>query len=79
MVQDTIRLSIPITLLADVLAGLTLREKYQLLEILETQIAEAEEEAWEKDPTTRNAIHEARIAYQTGQYITIDEYGKNQS
>jgi len=79
MIQDTIHLSIPITLLADVLAGLPLREKYQLLEILETQIAEAEEEAWEKDPMIRNQIQEARAAYQTGQYVTLDEYVKNQS
>lgn len=79
MVQDAIRLSIPLNLLTEVFANLTLREKYQLLEILETQIAEAEEEAWEKDPTVRREIHEARVAYQTGQYMTIDEYVKNQS
>jgi hypothetical protein len=49
MMQDMIRLSIPMDLLAKAFASLTLREKYQLLEILETQIAEAEEDDWEKD------------------------------
>lgn len=51
----------------------------QLLEILETQIAEAEEETWETDAAIRYEIHEARTAYQAGDYTTIDEYVKNQS
>ena len=77
--QDMIRLSIPTNLLAEAFAGLTLREKYQLLEILETQIAEAEEDSWEKDASVRSEIREARTAYNTGDYVTIDEYVKNQS
>ena len=76
--QDVIRLSIPTDLLAKAFAGLTLREKYQLLEILETQIAEAEEDSWEKDASVRSEIREARTAYNTGDYVTIDEYVKNQ-
>lgn len=79
MTHDTIQLSIPLDLLATAFAGLTLREKYQLLEILEMQIAEAEEETWEKDVAIRHKIHEARAAYQAGDYMTIDEYVKNQS
>lgn len=79
MTPDTIQLSIPLDLLAKAFAGLTLREKYQLLEVLETQIAETEEETWETDATIRQEIHEARVAYQAGDYMTIDEYVKNQS
>lgn len=79
MTQDTIQLSIPFDLLAKAFAGLTLREKYQLLEILETQIAEAEEETWETDGAIQQEIHEARVVYQAGDYMTIDEYVKNQS
>lgn len=78
MTQDTIHLSIPLDLLAQAFAGLPLREKYQLLEILETQIAEAEEETWETDAAIQQAIQEARVAYQAGDYMTVDDYVKNQ-
>jgi hypothetical protein len=41
---------------------------------LDEQIAQAEEEAWEQDPTVQAEIREARAAYQAGDYVTIDEY-----
>ena len=48
--------------------------KRRLSELLNEQIAQSEERAWERDPTVRAEIREARAAYQTGDYMTIDEY-----
>jgi hypothetical protein len=46
----------------------------RLWELLEEQIAQAEEEAWEQDPTVQAEIREARAAYRSGDYVIIDEY-----
>jgi len=46
----------------------------RLWELLEEQLAQAEEEAWEQDPTVQAEIREARAAYQAGDCVTIDEY-----
>jgi hypothetical protein len=56
------------------LAELSLRDKFRLWELLDEQIAQAEEEAWEQAPTVQAEIREARAAYQAGDYVTIDEY-----
>jgi len=49
-------------------------DKRQLWELLDEQIAQSEERAWEHDPTVQAEIREARAAYQTGDYMTVDEY-----
>ena len=49
-------------------------EKYLLLELLSEQIAQVEEELWEQTPIVQAEIQEARVAYQSGNYMTIDEY-----
>jgi len=49
-------------------------DKRQLWELLDEQIAQPEEKMWEQDPTVQDEIREARAAYQTGDYMTIDEY-----
>ncbi len=38
------------------------------------QISQAEEDAWEQDPTVLAEIREARAAYEAGDSLTIDEY-----
>jgi len=63
------------TLLASVVR-LELPEKLRLRRLLEEEIAQAEEEAWDEDPTVRAEIREARAAYAAGDYITLDEYMK---
>jgi len=42
--------------------------------MLEEEISQAEEDLLEEDPTVLAEIDEARIAYQNGDYQTIDEY-----
>jgi hypothetical protein len=74
MAQESVRLLIPFESLVDSVARLSLRDKLRLWELLDEQIAQAEEEAWEQDPTVQAEIREARAAYQAGDYVTIDEY-----
>ena len=74
MAQESVSLLIPFESLVDSVAGLSLRDKLRLWELLEEQIAQAEEEAWEQDPTVQAEIREARAAYEAGDHVTIDEY-----
>lgn len=74
MAQDTVKLVIPFESLVESVVGLSLEDKRRLWELLEEQIAQTEEEAWEQDPTAQAEIQEARDAYQAGDYVTIDEY-----
>ena len=48
--------------------------KRRLSELLNEQIAQSEERAWEHDPTVRAEIREARAAFKAGDYMSIDEY-----
>ncbi len=74
MAQEGVRLLIPFESLVDSVTELSLRDKLRLWELLDEQIAQAEEEVWEQDPTVQAEIREARAAYQAGDYETIDEY-----
>ena len=75
MAQESARLLIPFESLVDSVAELSLRDKLRLWELLDEQIARAEEEAWEQDPTVQAEIREARAAYQAGDYLTLDPSG----
>jgi hypothetical protein len=74
MTQETVKLSISVETLTDCLTQLGLKDKLRLWELLDEQLAQAEEDAWEQDPTVQAEIREARAAYQAGDYVTIDEY-----
>jgi hypothetical protein len=74
MAQEGVRLLIPFESLVDSVTALSLKDKLRLWELLDEQIAQAEEEAWEQDPTVQAEIREARAVYQAGDYVTIDEY-----
>jgi Zn-dependent M16 (insulinase) family peptidase len=69
----TVKLQISFETLVEAIATLDLENKQQLLEILEDQIFEAEDEM-ENSPEVLAEIAEARKAYQTGDYQTIEEY-----
>lgn len=79
MTQTTVQLQIPFQSLVDAIASLNLEEQRQLWQILEEAIAGAEEDLLEKDPTVQAEIQAARVAYQTGDYQTIEQYIANQS
>ena len=53
---------------------LSMKERLQLLELLEEELAQQEEEAFENDPKVTSEIHESRMQYERGEYLTIEEY-----
>ena len=53
---------------------LNLDEKRGVWEMLNEQLAQAEEERWERDPALQQELGEARAAYVAGEYMTIEEY-----
>ena len=74
MASGTVTLNIPVETLIEAISSLDLDDKCKLLDILEQQVAEAEEEQWEQDPAVQAKIQEARAAYEAGDYITLEEY-----
>jgi hypothetical protein len=74
MTQETVKLWIPFEALVDSVRELSLKDKRRLWELLDEQMAQAEEELWERDQAIQAEIREARAAYQAGDYVTIDEY-----
>jgi hypothetical protein len=73
MAQKGVSSLIPFESLVDSIAELSLKDKLRLWEFLDEQIAQAEEEAWEQDPTVQAEIREARAAYRAGDYVAIAE------
>ena len=78
MTQENIQLMIPFQVIVDFVSGLSLKDKRRLWVLLDEEIAQTEEATWEQDPTFQAEIQEARIAYQAGDYVTIDEYKTQQ-
>lgn len=74
MAQTEVKLTIPFEALVHSIAHLDLDQKRQLWQLLEVEMAQAEEEQWERDPAFRAALAEARAAYQAGDTVTLDEY-----
>ncbi len=79
MTIETVRLQIPFESLVDAISSLGLEEKRRLWQRLDEEITQAEEDLLEEDPTIQAEIQEARTAYQTGDYQTIEEYIANRS
>ena len=74
MTQESVELLIPFESLVKSVTKLCMRDKFRLWELLDEQMAHAEEKEWEEDPSVKAEIQEARAAYQEGDYVTIDEY-----
>ncbi|NER36006.1 MAG: hypothetical protein F6J93_18795 [Oscillatoria sp. SIO1A7] len=74
MTQPTIQLQIPFDSLVNAIATLTIEDKIQLFQLLETEIAQLEEDCLEEDPAVLAEIQESRTAYQAGDYQTLDRY-----
>ncbi|GAB4172543.1 MAG: hypothetical protein Fur006_01400 [Coleofasciculaceae cyanobacterium] len=79
MTQETVNLKISFESLVNAIASLGLEEQRKLWQILDEQIAEAEDKLLEEDPNAQAEIEEARTAYQLGDYLTLDEYIAQQS
>ena len=74
MTQPTIQLQIPFNSLVNAIATLAIEDKIQLFQLLETEIAQLEEDSLEEDPTVLAEIEASRTAYQSGDYQTLDRY-----
>lgn len=74
MSQKPVQLQIPFESLVNAIASLGLEEKRKLWEMLDEQIAEVDDNLLEEDPAIQAEIEEARVAYQAGNYLTLDEY-----
>lgn len=74
MPESTIRIRVPLESLLDSIPKLNLKQKLRLWELLEQQIAQADEDTLEQDPEVQAQIRAARADYQAGDYVTIDEY-----
>jgi hypothetical protein len=79
MTQETVNLKISFESLVNAIASLGLEEQRKLWQILDEQIAEAEDKLLEEDPNAQAEIEETRTAYQVGDYLTLDEYIAQQS
>ena len=60
--------------IVDSIHQLTIGEQLQLFELLEEELAQHEEDAFENDPKVTAEIHEARLQYERGDFVTVDEY-----
>ncbi len=71
---STINLKIPFESLSEVINSLDLAQKQQLLEILEQQIFEEEEASYQDDDETLAELQKVRAEYQSGDYVTLEQY-----
>ncbi|MDJ0581208.1 hypothetical protein [Crocosphaera sp.] len=76
--MTSVNLSIPFEALVKAIKSLDLEQKQQVLEILEEQIFESEEK-WENSPEIIAEVEEAKKAYQSGDYLTLEEFIAGQS
>jgi hypothetical protein len=77
--QETVELQILFESLLDAITLLGIEEKRRLWQLLDEEIAQAEEDLLEEDPTVQAEIHEARTAYQPRDYLILAEYIAQQS
>lgn len=73
----TVNIPIPFDALIKAIQSLGLEDQQKLLEILEDQIFTAEED-WENIPEIIAEVDSAKTAYQTGDYLTLEEFMSNQ-
>ncbi|MFB2767924.1 hypothetical protein ACE1AT_01315 [Pelatocladus sp. BLCC-F211] len=74
-----VKLQLSLEAFAEAISSLNLEEKRQLQEIIEQQIFEAEEAAYEDDVETQAEIQAVRAEYAAGESMTMDEYLANRS
>ena len=69
MTQETVTLQISFDSLLNAISSLALEEKRKLWQLLEEEIAEAEEDLLDEDPTVQAEIQEAQE-----EYLTLEQY-----
>lgn len=71
MANDTIRVSIPFSSLIAAISELEIEDKQRLLGMLEDEINELEETAWEKNAALQSELHQARAEYDRGDFVSV--------
>jgi hypothetical protein len=74
MNQSTIKLQIPFESLVEVIPNLDIEQKQQLWKILDEEMAVIEDDLEETNSQIQSEIIAARKAYDTGEYMTLEEY-----
>ena len=65
---------VPVDTILRSVSALSSEEKLKIMEALHMQLEQAEEDLYEQDPKTQAEIREARVAYDTKNYITLNDY-----
>ncbi len=79
MTQETVKLQITFESLLNAISSLGLEEKRKLWQLLQEEIVQAEEDLLEEYLNVQAEIQEARYAYQSGDYLAIEQYLAKQS
>ena len=74
MNQSTIELNIPFESLVKAISNLDIDQKKQLWGILNEEMASIEDDLEESNPRIQSEIEAARKAYESGDYMTLEEY-----
>jgi hypothetical protein len=72
MTRTTINISIPFQLLRESISKITLDEKIKITDILEHEIIK-EFDVLENDDKVKNEIKDARKAYKSGEFLTLED------
>ena len=74
MATDAVQITISFDALIETIEKLSLTDKQRLLDVLEEQVAQAEEAAWEQDSAVRAEMQASRDEIAAGEYVTLDDY-----
>ena len=74
MNQSTIKLQIPFESLVEAISDLDIEQKKQLWGILNKEMASIEDDLEESNPRIQSEIESARKAYESGDYMILEEY-----
>ena len=74
MDRSNIKLQIPFKSLVEAISNLEVERKQQLWKMLDEEIANIEDDLEENNSEIQAEITEARKAYESGNYTTLEEY-----
>ncbi|MFQ5707479.1 MAG: hypothetical protein ACE5HO_08540 [bacterium] len=74
MSSTNVQISIPFESLIESVKNLSAKEKRLIWEVIEKQLGQYEEEQLEQDPEISQQIADAREAYRSGDYQSLDDY-----
>jgi hypothetical protein len=77
MATDAAQITISFDALLETIGKLSPADKQRLLDVLEEQVAQAEEAAWDQGPAVRAEMQASRDELAAGEYLTLDNYVRN--